>query len=436
VSPVAIPTRDFTLILDPFCLEDLLHYPLVGSVALIADLMGLNPPVNVHLIFPDYLATDVQRDLAETGCAPLAPAPQEEGIPCARLSSDIRRKHRERIERGAEGDCRGLRLLALADHLKADGVVTAIPSLLEARYALLRHQKFLILLPEELPDFVEVCARGHGLSCSATLAPMWIAPDVLYQFVHWKARRLAEWFNRMSPTLSDGSLRELLRSAILNRYPFILYARDMVRFHRLQAHYHLRRGANPQVFRAPLNYHLTAFYVHVWGMLDSLAQVANIRLGLSVNPFRCHIDRDDFLQPLNEKCAGLRRFIKEHGREWVGVIGDVRHPGAHSALRLQHDVVAATDESKKSDDEISAILRREDPDFYEMFPPPIAKALEPIQIANWRLSKMKVVTDDAIYVEQAGKSYVRAPVASIDFDLERLNAFIDAFLVACFKRRP
>ena len=131
----------------------------------------------------------------------------------------------------------------------------------------------------------------------------------------------------------------------------------------------------------------------------------------------------------------VRRW-REHGEQWVSIIGDVRHPSAHSALRLQRDVLDHTEESKKSDAEIAAVLREEDPEFYELFPPNLIKDWERTQIYNWRISKMKLITDDAIYVEKTGSGYLRSPVASIDFDLERVNSFIDAFLVGCFSSQP
>ena len=96
-----------------------------------------------------------------------------------------------------------------------------------------------------------------------------------------------------------------------------------------------------------------------------------------------------------------------------------------------------TEESRKSDDEILAIIRRDRSTSYEIIPPHMMRTLEPMLIQNWRLSKMKVISGDAIYVEQPdGRGYVRQAVTSIDFDLEMLNAFIDAFLIACFGRFP
>ena len=167
-------------------------------------------------------------------------------------------------------------------------------------------------------------------------------------------------------------------------------------------------------------------------MLDTLAQIANRHLGLGVDPFRCHINRDDFLLALDGKRPGLRQFIRAHGGQWVPIIGDVRHPVAHSGLRLQSDLLAHTTESKKSDEEIAEILRAEDPDFYKIMPAELVKEYEAVMISNWRVDKMKVVSDDVINVEKPEGGYLRQPAASIDFDLERLNAFVDAFLVACF----
>ena len=424
-------TREFVLVTDPYTLEEAERRPLNDATSLARELAQVDPPVAIHLITPAYLATERHVGLAtrygvrvrwdETQVPPLA------------LSRDLPRRVRERIERGAEGESRGARLLAFAEHVKADGIITTIPSLTEPRLLLLRHHRLRIVLPNEFPDFVEICGRGHLLACSASV-PRWLPPNILYQVSHWKNRRLAHWFSTTGATSADGTTREHLRSAFLNRYPFILYARDMVRFFELQTDSDFRRGRQSGVFRWHLNYHLTVFYFQVWGMLDALAGIANRHLALGVSPLRCGITGDDFYDALSVKHPGLSRFVKEYRSSWITIIGDMRHPIAHAALRLQTDIVTATDESRKPDTEILEILREEDPDLFAVFPAHFMKAMEQMLIQNWRLDKMKVISDDAIYVEQAdGGGYFRQPVLSIDHDLERLNAFIDAFLVGCFQ---
>ncbi len=142
------------------------------ALFLVRDLMDLDPPLTIGLLVPVYLATSGQQELAENLIKgwnlPLIPLDEKTTVPALTLSHELPRRMRERIERGAEGECRGLRLLALTSHLKADGLVTALPSLVEARYQLSRHHRLRIIPPSEFPDFVEICARGHDIPCGVT----------------------------------------------------------------------------------------------------------------------------------------------------------------------------------------------------------------------------------------------------------------------------
>jgi hypothetical protein len=166
-------------------------------------------------------------------------------------------------------------------------------------------------------------------------------------------------------------------------------------------------------------------------MLDTLTGIANLQLGLGLRPRQCGINNDDFLDAINRQRPNLFNFIKTHRARWISVIGDVRHPAAHSALLFQRDVLASTPESEKTDDEILAILKAEDPNFFVRNEAHTG-SMFPAFIWLWRVNHMTVITDDAIYVEHPSGSYLRAAVISIDADLEMLNAFIDAFLISCF----
>lgn len=53
---------------------------------------------------------------------------------------------------------------------------------------------------------------------------------------------MARWFNRVSSSLTPPDHHENVRNATLNRYGFILYSRDMVRFYELQLDHFTRRG--------------------------------------------------------------------------------------------------------------------------------------------------------------------------------------------------
>jgi len=426
-----VPTRTFTVVVDPYSLDVLAHdRRLLYAFALVDTLADFAPPITIQLVFPAYLATASQLASVEGYFLPFTLFSDEVSVPQVALSRHIPGRLRGRIERGAEDECRSLRLLSLAEHLKADGILTESPALLDARYELLVRHKFRIIPLREFADFIEVCGRGHGVPCSVVPAHD-IPWDLLYVFTHWKCRRLAGWLNAVSSTLTDTSLRELLRSAILNRYPFIITARDYVRFYELQTHHCFRHTGQRGEFRMSLNYHLTSFYLHVWGMLDALTGIANLRLGLGLSARQCGITSDAFLDAIRHERAPLSRFIKHYGPRWVSVMGDVRHPAAHSAIRIQRELLEETQESRKSDEEIIAILKVEDPIVW-VTDEAYTRHLLPTAIYLWRVRHMTVVTDDAIYVEDPSGSYFRPAVTSIDADLEMLNAFVDAFLFSCF----
>lgn len=425
-------TRSFTVLVDPQCIPvESQHSRLADAFDLVEDLANIDPPITIRLVFPTYLATSPQLLSVQDDDLPFDLFTESERVPELTLSRNMSGRRRGRIERGAEDECRGHRLLSLAQYVKVDGILCNIPSVVDARYDLLVQHTLRVVLPTEFGDFVEICGRGNGAACSVAKG-FELPADLLYQLTHWKGARLFEWFNKISSTVTDSRLRECLRSALLNRYSFIIAARDHVRFYEVQSHHHFRHTGRRGEFRGALNYHLTSFYLHVWGMLDSLAQIANLKLRLDVPSRRCGISTDAFLDALNRQRPALYRFIRHYGPQWIAVMGDVRHPAAHSAMLLQRDFLATTPDSEKSDEEIIAILKEEDPVLhvkYEAF----SKPLLGHAIFQWRVRHMRLVTDDAIYVEDTtGASYIRPGATSIDADVEMLNVFIDAFLFTCF----
>jgi hypothetical protein len=79
------------------------------------------------------------------------------------------------------------------------------------------------------------------------------------------------------------------------------------------------------------------------------------------------------------------------------------------------------------------IIRGANREFLSGIPAEFSQGIEALLIDDWRHEKRQLETDDAIYVANPnGGGYFRGSVASLDFDLERLNAFVDAFLFACF----
>ena len=131
-----LPTRNFILVIDPYSLEEVAALNGGGVRRLVQELRVLRPPIRIRLVFPAYLAGAEQLSVADA----LA------GV--GTLSRDIPRRHRERIERGAEGDCRGLRLLTLAPFPRtSDSAPGFVPVPLARRGDAERRRRTIVGLP-------------------------------------------------------------------------------------------------------------------------------------------------------------------------------------------------------------------------------------------------------------------------------------------------
>jgi len=172
-------------------------------------------------------------------------------------------------------------------------------------------------------------------------------PDVFYQFQDRKNRRLVDWHARISSTLTPEIVEDL-RSIVHNRYPFILYARDMVRFFELQSH-HILRWTGHRRLGSFVGFHFVTLYFHIWGLLDHLTIVANRHLGLGLPENRCSIAGDEFWAAIGARAPALRRAVKQEARvnDWIAVMADMRHPAAHKGMLLPTQLVMHTAESKQ-----------------------------------------------------------------------------------------
>jgi len=327
-----------------------------------------------------------------------------------------------------------LALLALTRAAEADGIMTDGAALIGLRYPLLQHHRIRVIPLSELTDWVEVCAHGHSLFWSASYPYKGLGVDLFYQWTHWKNRRLAEWFFRIQARITNEVLTENLRSLMLNRYPFILYSRDMVRFYELQMDHFARKGF-PRTFTTPLGYYLTSFYLYLWGVLEQLTIIANHVRGLELRDRDCGIRRETFWEEFGRREPALWRFMESPKvSEWVGAMADVRHAAAHRSMLLPSALVQETEESRRNDDEIREILKSEDPEFYEVMSGEMQRALEPQRISLWRMDHMETIGENVVVVRREVGGYIRFAVDSVDYDLTMLNAIMDAFLVTLFRR--
>lgn len=426
------PTREYRVIIDPDCFTDLLHGNQ-ATLGLLADLRRLPDPIEVTLVLPVYAAPGssitVPAELGDLFMQLDAP-PREWAF---QLADMLPGEASAALSQDTAETRRVMSLLTLADSIQADCILTRSALLKETRYALYQHHLIVPLLLSELDDWAEIVAHGHGVFWSTRNPERRLTFDAYYQVAHWKAARYSRWLGGAWPNITQRDLQNNLRSALLNRFPYLLYARDMVRFYEIQRNHFTRRELMGR-FALAVGYHMNASYLLLWGMLEQLTVIAKHQKGLTLNERDCGICKKDFWRQLHE--PGLQRFVQQ-GRvgEWVKFMADVRHQAAHSMIPIPGEVFTDTEDSKKSDEEIRQILRKEHPLRYTLS---VAMGMESQMIQIWRVRHMKRLAPSMVVMRnrQGPGGYMRDPVIDIDHDLQYLIAVMDAFLVCLFGTVP
>ncbi len=417
------PKRNFDLLVDFRCIDQLLSPAYRNLLQLLLDLRQLNPPIDIRFLvngrndLPEpFIEISLEgEDLIEY--SPINPLDED---PRTKLLEESVLANQQR------------NICAWAIHTKSDGVVTSDPILLEARYPL-AHDLINLLPMNELEDFVEVCAHGHNVFWSASYSNA-IYQDVYYIFAHPKCHKLATWWGQLQNQISNPWVIEQMRNLIMNRYQFILYARDMVKFSRLQKDHYKRQGDNR--FGFSISYHVNQFYFLLWGMFDQLTLISNEVLQLGLTERRCGIASKDYLKMLEKRKSNLRRFLSMPSIvEWIDLMSDFRHSVAHQVIPMPTEIVIDTEDSKKSKEEIVAILKSDKYwSFLSQIPNEEMKSILTDQAVNeWRIKKLNRVADHMVQLKNKKlKYYFWSPVISVDHDLAMLTGIMDAFLVGLF----
>lgn len=424
------PTRKYRVIIDPECLTDLLNQKQ-AALLLISHLRQAPDPVEVTLVLPVYAAQGYGTavpDQLEHLFIRLAVPPRDWLF---QLDKMLYAEAATALSQDTDEAHRIMSLLTLADSIQADCILTRSALLEETRYALYQHHLIVPILLSELDDWAEFIAHGHGIFWSTRTSERRLTFDTYYQIAHWKASRYSSWAYRLLPTIKQNELRNSLHSALLNRFPYLLYARDMVRFYEFQRNYFSRRELIGR-FVLAIGYHVNVYYLLLWGMLDHLTVIAKYRKELRLEERYCGIRKSSFWKKLRE--PGLQKIIQSgHIADWIGWMADMRHQGAHSIIPVPNEVLMETEESGQSDDEIRQILRKENP-LYRILPTVLLAPFEPQIIFQWRVRHMKRLAPSMVVMRnrQGPGGYMRDPVISIDADLQHLLAIMDAFLVCLF----
>lgn len=426
------PTRELAFILDPGCVSRLQEKICINALELIRDLNFLDPPVSLRLLLPSHLADKRTVTLATRWEPLIVQLGKPSDIPSFNLDPELSKEFREALLASNDQARLAMNLLALSNKLQADGIITAAEVLTNARYPLYNVHLVRVIPLDKFADIVEIFAHGHSLFWSTSNYERRLTPEVFYTWAHWKCLRYFKWFGKVQPALANKELEDNLRSALLNRYTFLLYSRDLIRFYQLQRDYYSRRGLLDR-FGMPVGYHVTAFYLLLWGMLDHLTVLGKYAKRLPIDERDCTFRNEAFWKKLAPMAPGLDRLRKDSKiTEWINLMADMRHAAAHRGIPIPTQLCTATEESQKSDEEILKILKTERSAVYALFPEAYVKQLEPQMIWHWRMSKTKMLNPSIVEIKGKTKTYLRDPVGSVDYDLERLTAITDAFLIGLF----
>lgn len=430
---ITLPTRNFSFILDPTCLS---YNELEPVFFLIRVMKEIRPELSIEILIPSYLGNREDLSILTMFDLKFNIINEPKGLKNIHLNESIDVDILDKFTQNTESSKRALALLSLSESFKSDGIVTNNALLIKARYQVYQYHCIRIIPLNEFPDIVDIIAHGNSIFSSASSTLMNLPFDVFYQMTHFKNRRFFSWFNKIKTDAYQNELIDNIRSALLNRYPFILYSRDMIRFYELQRDYCLRR--DERRYHLMLGYYLSHYYLLIWGMLDHLTVIAKYAYGLTINERDCAINRRKFWKEFQSKEPNLSKFIKEPPiSEWITIIAEMRHHAAHKGIKIPTRILEETDDSKISDAEILEIIRKENDDIdlkYQLFSEDyIKKVYEPNLVSEWRINKMNELSPGMVFIRIKNKTALIDPVMNVDYDLERLNAVIDAFIITMFR---
>ena len=182
-------------------------------------------------------------------------------------------------------------------------------------------------------------------------------------------------------------------------------------------------------------YHVNAFYLQIWGMLDHLAKIISAIYELDISEIGSGFSSKKFKTKLKTKQPELHSTIYTSKTEaWINTLAQIRHQAAHNYIHLPTDIVRDTPDSKKTDHEISEILKTsgELDDLDEE----TKKILLPILINNWRIDKRERIGSGMISVKGKKKPFLYPVINSIDYELEQLNNILKIIFNFVFDLQP
>ncbi len=421
------PTREFRLIIDSKIIKSLINDKFFQIYNYIEILRNSDPSIKINLYLQKHFCSnDDLINAEEIGIEIIE-------IENIKFKDQINLNEKIKIELDKFGNENAYELLAISELWQADGIITEDEFLIKERYKINLYQIIKVIPVNELKDVIEVIAHGNSIYTLTGPIPIKLNFDTYYQSAHWKAFRYAKWYSNIIKIISNQELRDNLRTAFLNRYPYILYSRDMVRFFELQRDYYSRRGLY-QSYGLSIGFYINTFYLLIWGMLEQLTIIAKYVTGIELHEKKCGIRKNKFWIEFEKREKGLSEFIKRDKiQDWIKIMADLRNNAAHKTIKIPAPIILDSD-NEKSDEEILELIKNDHQEMYEFLPETIMKEFEPTMIATWKARNSEPIFRSGVYIQKSnGNHYLYDPVMSVDHELTMLNAIIDAFICKLFR---
>lgn len=234
----------------------------------------------------------------------------------------------------------------------------------------------------------------------------------------------------------DGQVQEIGRSLVYNRVPNILFTRDRLLFYEMQQAAAKRAKWQRQKFQFEAGYHLNFYYILLYGAFDHLAVMLNGLLGLGLAVRDVTATGKVFLTELKKIAPELHAtFTDNKTVDFIERIASLRHSSAHRSQIMPGPVYEKPDHEPTAaelDEEIRAKgLDKE----LQYFPAgPVRDAIRESIRFKLKISKYKMLIEDAVYVETKNFKGFINPMIDTEWNFSKFYAFFTEVLSAATKR--
>jgi hypothetical protein len=299
-------------------------------------------------------------------------------------------------------------------------------------------EKLNVLLgsPDVILRQSEIFVCGHDIPWSFN-DPMFDAPwGPFYFFAEHRTMSPGQRFLDVCHKKGvDKDTQEVGRSLVYNRIPNMLFTRDRLLFYSMQQAAARRANWKRQKFQFEVGYHLNFYYVLLYGGFDHLAVLLNgaLRLGLAVRDVTATGER--FLKELKNKSPDLHKiFTDPELVDFIERIGSLRHSSAHRSQIMPAPLYESPDH-EPTDQELDAEIHTKGMDaMFRYFPAgPIRDSIRENLRFTVRMSKYKVIFEDAVFLDTKKKKGFINPLLDTEWNFSKFYAFFSSVLDAASK---